>query len=121
MIRWCFDHGVDEFDFLPFNGEGSPYKKIWADAEVESISYAIPMSLRGLALIRWQKSSVASALSELRGTWASSLLPRWIRNPLRRALIEHMRPVSKMNESIASRPVGCIARGESIPASARSL
>jgi CelD/BcsL family acetyltransferase involved in cellulose biosynthesis len=101
MIRWCFDNGIAEFDFLPFNGEGSPYKKLWTDATVESVSYAIPMTLRGLALIRWQKSAVARALTSLRGSSASALLPRWARSRLRRALFEHMRPLSKMSEGNA--------------------
>jgi CelD/BcsL family acetyltransferase involved in cellulose biosynthesis len=42
LIRWCLEHGIDEFDFLPWD---MPYKAQWSDASLAVHDYVLPLSL----------------------------------------------------------------------------
>jgi CelD/BcsL family acetyltransferase involved in cellulose biosynthesis len=42
LIRWCLDHGIDEFDFLPWD---IAYKAQWADTTLAIHDYVLPRSL----------------------------------------------------------------------------
>lgn len=43
-IRWCFDNGIEEFDFMPGGGD---YKLLWTNDRVGLCSYSAPKNLRG--------------------------------------------------------------------------
>jgi CelD/BcsL family acetyltransferase involved in cellulose biosynthesis len=52
LVRWCFDHGVKTFDFMPGDEQ---YKTIWATDLVHTHSYTGSLTLRGGFILWWSR------------------------------------------------------------------
>jgi CelD/BcsL family acetyltransferase involved in cellulose biosynthesis len=97
MIRWCIENGVEEFDFLPRVQGGSMYKDLWADSTVSSTSFAIPLSLRGLLLLRWRRSAIVKWIAQsIARSPASRLAPAGVRRALRPVAAHKLQQVAAM-------------------------
>lgn len=110
MIRWCLDNNIDEFDFLPRTESGVSYKDLWANANVRSNSYAIPLSVRGRVLLHWKKSAIARSLVQsITHSSAYGLLPIELRRALRPIALHELRPIETMAPVMQEQAVGAQA------------
>jgi CelD/BcsL family acetyltransferase involved in cellulose biosynthesis len=93
VIRWCFDNGVSVFDLMP--GEES-YKALWADDGFWVTDYLIPITLRGMAIIRWHASGLSEQVEKgwLRAVYRC--LPRGVQQRINAALLAHREYAGRM-------------------------
>lgn len=97
MIRWCLVNDIEEFDFLPRTEGGRSYKDLWANGNVRSYSYAIPLSVRGRMLLRWKRSSAARLLVKtITRSSMYGILPNALRRALRPIASHALRPIEGM-------------------------
>ena len=87
IVRWCIEHGVRTFDFMP--GE-EPYKRTWATDYVRTTSYIAPGTLKGAAFLAASEfvTRVSRKAPRVAGPADrfATLIPRGIRSTLRRLL-----------------------------------
>ena len=57
LVRWCFDRGLAEFDFMPGDQE---YKAQWSDGELPVIDHHVPIGVIGRAKLAWHVSGLAT-------------------------------------------------------------
>jgi CelD/BcsL family acetyltransferase involved in cellulose biosynthesis len=85
LVRWCFDNGVNTFDFMPGDEQ---YKTIWATDLVRTDSYVAPLTLWGVFVLWWhrQRPKHLSAPKILGKTY--NYLPGWLRQRIRSKLAQ---------------------------------
>lgn len=57
LVRWCFERGLAEFDFMPGDQE---YKAQWSDGELPVIDHHVPIGVIGRAKLAWHASGLAT-------------------------------------------------------------
>ena len=87
VIRWCFDRGLKEFDFLPGD---TAYKADWSDATMAVSEYRVPLTVLGRAKLAWHIHGLARIG---RSAWLKTQyhrLPVNLRERLRRRFLVEM-------------------------------
>lgn len=98
LIRWCFTHNIEVFDFMP---DEEAYKITWATTIINFSSYAGAFTQWGKFIYWWQFKKRYRATSHILFSNISRLIPKKLRKKIRNIILklglEHieMKDISK--------------------------